>query len=328
MKELICLGIESTSHTFSVGIVNSTGKILANEKSMLIPKLGSGFIPNEMFDHHVEVARNVLSKALNSAKLDLSDVNCIAFSQGMGIPNSLRVGASIARYLALKYKKPLVGVNHAIGHIEIGKLTTDAKDPVIVYLSGGNSQIIAFSNGRYRIFGETMDIPIGNALDVLARGLGLKMPGGPDIEKLAVGGKYIELPYSVKGMDLSFTGVTTEAINKYKSGISEKDIAYSFQETCFSMLTEVTERAVAHIGKNEVLLVGGVAANKRLQGMMHVMCRERSAKFFVVDNKYSGDNGSMIAWAGLLAYKTGTIVNVSSSSIKQKWRTDEAEIFY
>jgi glycoprotease/Kae1 family metallohydrolase len=194
-----------------------------------------------------------------------------------------------------------------------------------MFLSGGNTQIIAFTEGRYRVFGETQDIPIGNALDVLARGLNLDlttMPGGLAIENLAKNGKYVELPYVVKGMDLSFAGLTSESIRKFSRGVKAEDIAYSFQETCFAMLAEVTERAVAHTDKEEVMLVGGVAANKRLQEMLMIMTKERGARFFVVPLEYSGDCGANIAWTGTLAYKHGK-ASIEESKIRQKWRVEE-----
>lgn len=270
---MICLGLESTAHTFGVGIVKD-GKILANEKSVYLPKKGSGIIPKEAALHHSEVVSELLRNSLSKAKLKMEDIDMVAFSQGPGLPQCLRIGAVAARTLSLKYNKPLIPVNHCVAHIEIGKLTTQSKDPVVLYLSGGNTQVIAHAGGRYRVFGETQDIPIGNALDNLARGLDLEMPGGPKIELLAKNGKYMELPYVVKGMDLSFSGLVTEAIKRYKKGASAKDVAYSFQETCFAMLAEVTERAVAHTDKEEVLLVGGVAANKRLQEMLSIMAKE------------------------------------------------------
>jgi N6-L-threonylcarbamoyladenine synthase len=306
-------------NTFGVGIVDDK-KILANEKSVYIPKKGFGIIPKEAAQHHADVAAEVLRKALVP-----KDVDLVAFSSGPGLPQCLRIGAVFARALALKYKKPLVSVNHCIAHIEIGKLMTQAKDPVILYLSGGNTQVIAYTGGRYRIFGETEDIPIGNALDNLARGLKLEMPGGPKIETLAKSGNYIELPYVVKGMDLSFAGLTTEAVKRFEKGTNAEDVAYSFQETCFAMLTEVTERAVAHTDKEEVLLVGGVAANKRLQEMLRIMTEERGAKFFVVPQEYAGDNGANIAVTGILAHERGYDVSVEKSQIKQKWRIDEVE---
>ena len=293
---------------------------------MYKPELGKGFTPYELAEHHYSIVKKILDDALKDSKLKMEDIDIISFSQGMGIPNSLKVGAAFARYLSLKYNKPLVGVSHSVAHIEIGKIKTSAKDPVIVYLSGGNSQILAYVDGRYRVFGETLDIPCGNALDVLAREMGLPMPGGPEIEKLAKVGDYVELPYTVKGTDLSFTGITTAAIEKFKEGASKEDIAYSMQEVCFSMLTEVAERALAHTNKKELLLVGGVAANKRLQEMMGIMCKERGAEFHVVPHEFSGDNGVMIGWTGLLAYKPGQKLNIENSSVKQNWRTEDVKI--
>jgi len=321
---MICLGIESTAHTFGVGIVDDK-KIIANEKSVYIPKKGFGIIPKEAAEHHSETAVEILRNALEKANLKMNDIDIIALSLGPGLPQCLRVGAVFARALALKFNKPLVPVSHCIAHIEIGKLTTEASDPVVLYLSGGNTQIIAYVEGRYRVFGETQDIPIGNALDMLARGLKLEMPGGPKIESLAKNGKYVELPYIVKGMDLSFSGLVTESVKKFKKGIKAEDIAYSFQETCFAMLTEVTERAVAHTDKEEVLLVGGVAANKRLQEMLKIMTEERGAKFFVVPQEYAGDQGAMIGWTGILAHQKDYKVSIEKSQIKQKWRVDEVE---
>lgn len=325
-KELICLGIETSAHTFGVGIVDGTGKILGDEKNIYKPKPGRGILPAEAAEYHFKNAKGVIQNALSSAKLRVEDIDVFSFTQGPGLPPCLRVGANVSRYMASRLGKPLVGVNHCVAHIEIGKLTSGAKDPVILYLSGGNTQVVSFAEGYYRIFGETEDVPIGNVVDVLARELKMQMPGGPQIEKLAVGGVYIELPYIVKGMDLSFSGITTEAVRKLRSGVGKKDISYSVQETCFAMLTEVSERALAHIGKGELLLVGGVAANKRLREMVRIMCEERGTKFYVVSPEYSGDNGVMIAWTGFLAYKSGEMVNIENSRIKQKWRTDEVEI--
>lgn len=323
---MIALGIESTAHTLGIGIVDENVNVLSSKRDMYKPELGKGFTPFELAEHHFSFAKPILESALIEADVKIGDVDVIAFSQGMGIPNSLKVGSALARYLALKFHKRLVGVNHGISHIEIGKAKTGAKDPVVVYLSGGNSQILAYIGGKYRVFGETQDIPVGNSLDVLARSMNLPMPGGPEIEKLAVKGKFVELPYVVKGMDMSFTGIMTAAIEKFKYGIPKEDVSYSMQETCFAMLTEVTERVLAHTGKTEVLLVGGVAANRRLQAMMKIMCDERSAYFYVVPQEYSGDNGTMIAWGGLIAFKSGQGIEVKSSSIKKNWRTEEVDI--
>lgn len=321
---MLSLGIESTAHTFGIGVCDGK-RILSNERSMYIPKKGYGIIPKEAAAHHVDVSSDILKNALDNAKLSVKDVDIISFSQGPGLPQCLRVGAVMARTLSLAYKKPLIAVNHCVAHIEIGKALTGARDPVVLYLSGGNTQIIAHACGRYRVFGETQDIPIGNALDNLARGLDLEMPGGPRIEALAQGGKYIELPYVVKGMDISFTGLVTESVKRFSKGEKKEDIAFSFQETCFAMLAEVAERAMAHADKAELLLVGGVAANRRLQEMLTTMARERGSKFLVVPIKYAGDNGANIAVTGIEAYRRGYSIPVAKSAIRQKWRVDDLE---
>jgi N6-L-threonylcarbamoyladenine synthase len=300
---MISLGIESTAHTFGVGLIKDK-KILANELSIYRPKSGWGIIPLEAAKFHKSNADSIIEKAIEKAKIEISDIDIISFSQGPGLPPCLKVGMEKAKYLAKKYKKPLIPVNHCIAHIEIGRFLTNAKDPVTVYVSGGNTQILAFSEGRYRCFGETMDIGLGNALDKVGREIGLEFPAGPKIESLAKKGVWIDLPYVVKGMDLSFSGIVTECIRRFKSGEKVENICFSLQEVCFSMLTEVAERALAHLGKKETLLTGGVAANKRLQEMLKIMCKERGAKFFVVPKEYSGDNGVMIAYTGMLVYKS------------------------
>jgi len=322
---MICLGIESTAHTFGVGIVTDKGKILADEKSMYKPPLGKGIHPRKAGEHHNEVAKDIIKKSLEKSKIKISDIDLFSFSQGPGLPNCLQIGSAISRYLSVKYKKPLIGVNHCVAHIEIAKLLTKSKDPVIVYCSGGNTQIIAFTQGKYRIFGETEDIPVGNAFDVLARHLKLEMPGGPEIEKLAKKGKWVNLPYVVKGMDFSFSGILTECKKLFNKKIKRENICYSFQETCFSMLVESAERALAHTNKNEIVLTGGVAANKRFQKMLNIMCEECGGNFYVVPWKYAGDCGAMIAWTGILAYKpkNGKIEN---SGFRKNWRTNEVEI--
>ena len=323
---MICLGIESTAHTFGIGIVNDRGEILSDEKDVYRPVIGKGIIPQEAAEHHRKVSENILEKALKKSELKIEDVDLIAYAAGPGLPPCLLAGANFAINLSKKHKKTLVPVNHCLAHVEIGKLFTKTVDPIFVYLSGGNTQIIAFVEGVYRIFGETMDIPMGNCLDIVAREMGLEMPGGTAIENLAKKGKYSELPYVVKGMDVSFSGIGTAAIQLFRKGVAKEDVAFSLQETSFAMLTEVAERAVEHTGKKELLLVGGVAANIRLQEMMRNMCEERGGKMYVVPNQYSGDNGVMIAWTGLLAYKNKKIVKIKDKFLPT-WRIDQTEWF-
>jgi len=326
-----CLGIESTADDFSVGIASFEGEILANVIDAYLPEEG-GIHPREAAQHHSQVASKVIAKAFEDAGLKPNDITVIAFSQGPGLGPCLRTGATAARALASYLKIPLVGVNHCVAHIEIGKLVTKAKDPITLYVSGGNTIVAAYEAGRYRVFGETLDIAVGNCLDVFARKAGLRqkngMVFGAIIEKLAEKGKtLILLPYSVKGMDISFSGLLTAAVQllkeeKYKL----EDLCYSLQETAFSMLTEVTERALAHTEKPEVLLTGGVAANRRLQEMLKAISEEHNARFCVVPKEYALDNGAMMAWTGVLAYKCGLTIPVEKSIVKRKWRLEEVNV--
>jgi N6-L-threonylcarbamoyladenine synthase len=233
-----------------------------------------------------------------------------------------------ARSLASIHKKDLIGVNHCIAHLEIGRLVTTAKDPVLLYVSGANTQVIAYEGGKYRIFGETLDMGAGNFIDTFARNLGLGFPGGPKIYELSLKAKkLVPLPYTVKGMDVSFSGILTNLEQKYKSGqFSKEDLAHSMQETIFAMLIEVAERAMAHTGKQELLLGGGVACNKRLQEMARIMCNERGAKCFIPPNELLVDNAAMIAWQGILQYNAGERLKIKDAKVNPYLRTDDIKV--
>ena len=328
---MISLGIESTAHTFGVGIIDDKGKIYANERILFTTEEGEGgMIPAEVATHHVDNFQNVLNKALFKADLTVDNIDLITYSQGPGMGHSLRIGAMVARTLASTYNKPIIGVNHCIAHLEIGKQMTKASDPVFLYASGANTQIIAFDGGKYRVFGETLDCGIGNFLDSFARHIGLGFPGGPKLYELSLKAKnFIKLPYTVKGMDLSFGGLLTNLKQKYDSKkYSKEDLAFSLQETAFTMLVEVSERAMAHTGKKEILLGGGVACSKRLQEMCKVMCEERGAKMFTVPNDINVDNGLMIAWLGLIEHNAGKKQTIKESTIHPYQRTDDIEVFW
>jgi len=329
--EAYCLGIESTADDFGVGISTFEGKILANISDAYMPAEG-GIHPREAARHHADVADTVLRVALEKSGVKPRDVNVIAFSQGPGLGPSLRTGATVARALASYLSVPLVGVNHSVAHIEVGKLETGAVDPVTLYVSGGNTIVTAFDSGRYRVFGETLDIALGNCLDVFARAAGLKqvkgVPLGAALERLAAEGKtLVSLPYVVKGMDLSLSGLLTAAIALLQKGECKlEDLCYSLQEYAFSMVTEVTERALAHTEKEEVLLTGGVAANRRLQAMLNSIAEEHNAKFNVVPKRFATDNGAMIAWTGVLAYNHGLVTPLEESFVKLRWRVDKVDV--
>jgi N6-L-threonylcarbamoyladenine synthase/protein kinase Bud32 len=322
---LISLGIEGTAEKTGVGIVDSQGNILAMAGKQLFPEEG-GIHPRIAAEHHAEWIPKLIPEAVEQSGLSYDDIDLISFSQGPGLGPALRIVATSARSLALSLNKPIIGVNHCIGHVEVGKLDTGAVNPVSLYVSGGNSQVIAYESGRYRIFGETLDIAIGNCLDHFGRETGLGHPGGPVIEKLAKQGSYIDLPYIVKGMDFSFSGLLSAALREAKKGTPMEDICFSLQETAFSMLVEVTERALSHTQKDEVMLCGGVSANSRLREMLKTMSEEHGAKFYMPEMKLCGDNGVMIAWLGLLMCKEFGPMDLADTGIIQKFRTDEVDI--
>lgn len=327
---MICLGIESTAHTFGVGIVDDKKNVLANVKDSFVSEQG-GMIPRELFDHHIFCAREVLDKALDQAKISLNDVDIISFSQGPGIGNALKVGAFVAKTISLKHNIPLVPVNHCISHVEIGRAVSKFDDPIVCYASGASTQVIGFENGYYRVFGETLDKGIGNVLDSFGRSIGLGFPAGPKIDKMFFEIKeLIELPYTVKGMELAFSGLLTSAERKIGK-VNEVDLAGSLMHNAFAMLTEVTERALAHTGKKQLVLAGGVAASSALNLMMKQMCDDRGCDFFCPPVGLCVDNGAMIGWTGLLLYSNGFSLDknkIREIDILPKQRTDDVKVFW
>ncbi len=320
---MIALGIEGTAWNLSIGVVDENRVILVEDRPY-IPKEG-GIHPREASQHHAEVIGELIRSVFS--KIPPQKIDLVAFSQGPGLGPCLRIVATAARALSLKLNIPLIGVNHCHAHVEIGRWMCGVSDPVVLYVSGGNSQIISKKGGRYRVFGETLDIGIGNALDKLARYMGLQHPGGPKIEKLAKNGrKYLKLPYVVKGMDFSFSGLVTASQKLYDRGERKEDIAYSFQETAFSMLAEVSERAMAYLEKDDLLLVGGVGANKRLKEMLKIMCEDREGNFYAPPTEFMGDNGAMIAYTGLKLFLKGRETSIDESFVKPDYRIEEVEL--
>ncbi len=335
MKTIV-LGVESTSHTFGIGMAcleNNEPVILANERSVYVPERG-GIHPREASLHHMREAPIVLKKALDKAGVGIEDVDAIAVALGPGLGPCLRVGATLARFLASYYSKPLVPVNHAVAHVEIGKLVNKLHDPLIVYVSGGNTLIAIQKMKRYRVLGETLDIPLGNLLDTFAREAGLAPPyiveGRHQVDICADwGDEFIDLPYTVKGNDLSFSGLLTAALKMVRKARDRRqlgNVCLSIRETAFNMLVEVAERALALTRKKEVLLTGGVAANVYLNSKLDSMARLHDAAFYTIPREYAGDNGAMIAWTGLLAYLHGVVVEPEKAFVRQRWRIDEVDL--
>lgn len=317
------VGIETTAHTFGVGVVKK-GKILSNVKDMYKPVSG-GIIPIKSAEHHKLVAERVWNEALSKANCMEKEIEAIAISNAPGLSPCLLIGLNFAREKAKKLNVSLVPVNHCIAHLEIGQ-SVGARDPVLLYASGANTQVIAYAFGKYRVFGETLDLGVGNFIDTFGRLVGIPFPAGPVLEERAKNGKYIELPYSIKGMDVSFSGMQTKLKQLYEKGNSIEDLAFSMQETAFAMLVEAAERALAHTGKGELVLGGGVACNTRLQEMCRLMCEARGAKLFCPAKEFLVDNGGMIAYTGELLFRAGIKKNPDDVNIAPRERTDMVEV--
>ena len=327
---MIGLGIESTAHTFSCAIIEKKGKkgkILSDVRKIYRPPDGEGIHPREASRHHIENSSTVLSDCLREANLRITDVDMISYAAGPGLGPCLRVGAVVARSLASYYDIPIYPVNHAIGHIELGKLLTGAKNPLVLLVSGGHTMILAFLNKQWRVFGETLDITLGQLLDQFGRAIGLASPCGKIIEELSKNSSnYVNLPYSVKGNDVSFSGLLSAT--KSITSKSKSDACFSLQETAFAMISETVERALSFTGKKEFLIVGGVAANQRLSQMLNDVCARHKCKFFVGPQRFAGDCGSQICWTGLLESQVKKGVSLEDTFVTQSWRLDSVKVDY
>lgn len=347
---MIAIGLEGSANKLGVGIIShpaagqtGSAKILSNIRHTYVSPPGEGFLPKDTAKHHRNHVVTLVKQALRESNLSISDISCICYTKGPGMGAPLQSVAVAARMLSLLWDKPLIGVNHCVGHIEMGREITGASNPVVLYVSGGNTQVIAYSTQRYRIFGETLDIAVGNCLDRFARTLGIPNDPAPgyNIEQLAKkgGNVLLDLPYAVKGMDCSFSGILArvdELAHQMHAGtlkdgatgelVTPADLCFSLQETVFAMLVEITERAMAHVGSNQVLIVGGVGCNERVQEMMGIMARDRGGSVYATDERFCIDNGIMIAHAGLLAYETGVRTQLEDSTCTQRYRTDDVYV--
>lgn len=344
------LGIEGSANKVGVGVLEynpdeRTYLIRSNPRKTFIAPTGHGFLPKETAWHHqahiVALIRSALTESFPQDEHPEKRLSAICFTKGPGMGAPLQSCAIAARTLSILWNDmPLVAVNHCVGHIEMGRIACSSPNPVVLYVSGGNTQVLAYADQRYRIFGETIDIAIGNCLDRFARCIGLSNDPSPgyNIEQEAKNTKnprFLEFPYTVKGMDISFSGILTHveqlARSKLKEGsISQGDLCFSLQETLFAMLVEITERTMAHAGQTEVLIVGGVGCNKRLQEMMAAMVSERipPGKLCSMDQRYCIDNGAMIAQAGILALQFGETIAIEDTQCTQRFRTDQVKTIW
>ncbi|MDE1860581.1 MAG: tRNA (adenosine(37)-N6)-threonylcarbamoyltransferase complex transferase subunit TsaD [Candidatus Micrarchaeota archaeon] len=318
------IGIESSAHTLGIGIVSS-GKVLANKKLMY--DVGTtGMIPNKVAEFHIGNISTVIKAAVEGAGIRITDIDGVGYTRGPGLGPCLSVGQLAAKTIAATIGVPIAPVNHGIGHIEIAKAFSHTKDPLVIYVSGGNSQILKRHGRRYRVLGETFDIGIGNMFDSFARKLKLSPAWGSTVEKKAKGGRYMAMPFTVKGMDFSFTGLQTHAA-KLAGKASENDVCFSLRETAFAMVCEAAERAILLTNSRELIVCGGVAQSARLQEMLHDVAREHRVRFGFAPNEYNADNGAMIAYVAERMLQNGADTPLNECDIEQRYRLENVVVY-
>ena len=333
------LGIEGTAWAASAAVFETDDLDSASDDHVFIetdayqPESG-GIHPREAAEHMGEKIPEVVATAVDHAKARAgasetageSPFDAVAFSRGPGLGPCLRIVATAARAVAQRFDVPLVGVNHMVAHLEVGRHRSGFDSPVCLNASGANAHVLGYRNGRYRVLGETMDTGAGNAIDKFTRHIGWQHPGGPKVEQHARDGEYHPLPYVVKGMDFSFSGVMSAAKQAVDDGVPVDDVCRGLEETIFGMLTEVSERALSLTGADELVLGGGVGQNQRLQGMLEEMCEQRGAQFCAPENRFLRDNAGMIAMLGAKMYAAGDTLDIEASAIDSNFRPDDVRV--
>ncbi len=327
------LAIESSAHTLGMSVARQSGgkiEILSN-CSAKYPSLKEGYIPRKLAEFHAKNTRALLEETVSKAGIKFSDLDFVAYTRGPGMGHCLSVGADIARALGSALSVPAIGVNHALAHAEIVRYLSGAKDPIVVYVSGGNTQILCLEAGRYHVLGETLDMGIGNFLDMLGRSLSLSPPDAVGVLKLAAQPdcKYVPMPYVVKGMSVSYSGMLTYAQKMARAGAARKqDICYSAQETAFAALCEATERALLLKQKKEIVLCGGNGRNRRLSQMLGLVASENGARLCLAADEYLGDNAAMIALTALLMAGKDAPKKDADLGVVQDLRMDSEPVYW
>jgi len=323
----MCLGIESTAHTFGASLVDDRDRIVTNVNSTYRPPVGVGIHPRKASEHLASVADSIVKTALSTKDGSSIGPDVIAYAAGPGLGPCLRIGATVGRALSTFLKKPLVPVHHGVAHLDIAMSIAKARDPLAVLVSGGHTSILVHVGKRWRVYGETQDITLGNLLDMFGREAKLPSPGGLSVSREAMKGeKLIKLPYTVKGNDVAYSGLLTAAASYLRRQGNLADLCYSLQETAFAMLTEAIERSLVQTRRSEVLLAGGVAASPRLREMIGSVAEDHGASFHPVPVEYSGDCGAQIACSGRLGFESGVKVSISESFVIPRWRMDEVDV--
>ena len=343
------LGIESSCDDTSVAIVNSKKQILANERISQdeIHQVYKGVVPELAARNHVFYIDRITKKALKNASLSLNNIDIIASTAGPGLIGGLLVGLSFAKTLAQVQKIPFIAVNHLEGHVLTPRLINEIKFPYLVLLiSGGHSNFYYLQNiNKYSFIGGTLDDAVGEAFDKIGKALGLKFPGGPEVEKRALEGNenafIFPKPLLKTGhtdLNLSFSGLKShiiKIINDNKGNLHSKnfvaDISASFQKTISDILINKLKRAIKYCNNKfppyeSVVIAGGVASNTYLRKRFIDAISSNKKKPFIPPANLCTDNGAMIAWAGYESFRLGYSSPLNFKALP-RWPLEKGKLY-
>ncbi|WP_090750424.1 tRNA (adenosine(37)-N6)-threonylcarbamoyltransferase complex transferase subunit TsaD [Mesobacillus persicus] len=319
-KEQLILGIETSCDETAVAIVKNGKEIIANVVASQIEshKRFGGVVPEIASRHHVEQMTLVIEEAFRQAEIEIQDVDAIAVTEGPGLVGALLIGVNAAKALAFAHDIPLVSVHHIAGHIYANRLVTEMDFPLLsLVVSGGHTEIVYMKeHGHFEVIGETRDDAAGEAYDKVARVLNLPYPGGPHIDRLAhEGTPEIDLPRAwlePNSYDFSFSGLKSAVINTVHNAeqrgevIAPETLAASFQASVIEVLVTKAVQAAKEYKVKQVLLAGGVAANKGLRAKLTEAFSElEDVQLVIPPLSLCTDNAAMIAAAGSILFEKG-----------------------
>ncbi|WP_410502014.1 tRNA (adenosine(37)-N6)-threonylcarbamoyltransferase complex transferase subunit TsaD [Exiguobacterium acetylicum] len=318
MTQPLILAIESSCDETAAAVVRGGTDVLSNVVSSQIEshKRFGGVVPEVASRHHVERITYVIDDALTEANVTIDDIDAIAVTEGPGLVGALLVGVSAAKTLAFAHNKPLIGVHHIAGHIYANRLVQELEFPLVCLIaSGGHTELIYMpEDGVYEVIGETRDDAAGEAYDKVARTLKLPYPGGPRIDQLAQTGQdtfhFPRVWLEKDSYDFSFSGLKSAVINAVHNAeqrgetIIPEDLAASFQASVVEVLVTKAIRAVKDKGGRQLLLAGGVAANKGLRHGLEAACAKEGIDLVIPPMHLCGDNAAMIGAAAIHPYRS------------------------
>ncbi|KJD55482.1 tRNA (adenosine(37)-N6)-threonylcarbamoyltransferase complex transferase subunit TsaD [Bacillus velezensis] len=319
-QDIYVLGIETSCDETAASVVKNGNEIISNVVASQIEshKRFGGVVPEIASRHHVEQITLVIEEALSKAEMGFDDLDSIAVTEGPGLVGALLIGVNAAKALSFAHQIPLVGVHHIAGHIYANRLIGELQFPALaLVVSGGHTELVYMKeHGSFEVIGETLDDAAGEAYDKVARTMGLPYPGGPQIDKLAaVGTDSIPLPRAwleEGSYNFSFSGLKSAVINTLHNAsqknevIPPEDLAASFQQSVIDVLTAKTSKAAKEYGVKQVLLAGGVAANKGLRAaLQQEFSHSGDPELIIPPLSLCTDNAAMIAAAGTVAFEKG-----------------------